>query len=143
MGVLCNCLLGALHEHCVIRSIPLCGVKAFYLAQMIQLDKQPWATAKKKKKKTVPWLSSSRSERHVLQCRCQPTPTQPIQNRSGGGRIRGKASRHQKAGFVLYIKYMHEGVPEVGVTGERNAPSQHSCVASKHAYGITSAENAG
>ena len=25
----------------------------------------------------VPWLSSSSSERHVLRCRCQPTPTQP------------------------------------------------------------------
>ena len=33
-------------------------------------------TAKNKtKKKTVPWLSSSRSDWHVLQRRCQPTPT--------------------------------------------------------------------
>ena len=30
-------------------------------------------TAKKKQRKTVPWLSSSRSNWHVLQSRCQPT----------------------------------------------------------------------
>ena len=29
----------------------------------------------RKKQKTVPWLSSPRSGLHVLQLRCQPTPT--------------------------------------------------------------------
>ena len=35
-------------------------------------------TAKTKRKTTVPWLSSSRSERRVLQRRRQPTPTHLI-----------------------------------------------------------------
>ena len=38
----------------------MCEVKVLYLARMIKLDNQLWATAIKKKK-TVPWLSSSRS----------------------------------------------------------------------------------
>ena len=42
MGVICNCLLGAYHEHYVIRSDPL----IVYLAQLIQLENQLWATAK-------------------------------------------------------------------------------------------------
>ena len=45
MGVLCNCLLVPYHKHYVIRSINLCGVNVIYLAQMIQLDDQLWATA--------------------------------------------------------------------------------------------------
>ena len=36
------------------------------------------ATAKKMKRKRVPWLPSSRSEWHVSQRRWQPTPTNPI-----------------------------------------------------------------
>ena len=49
-----------MNKHYVIRSMPLCGVKVVYLAQMIQLDNQLWATAKKQinKIRTVPWLST-------------------------------------------------------------------------------------
>ena len=49
------------------------------------------ATAKKKEKKKryVPWLSSSRGERHVLQYRCQPTPTQPIHIKTNNAYIGG------------------------------------------------------
>ena len=42
---------------------------------------------RQKKKKAAPWLSSSRSERIVLQCRWQPAPTQPIPGNIGGGGI--------------------------------------------------------
>ena len=42
------------------------------------MTRSPAVPDRTKKKKPVPWLPSSRSERHVLQCRCQPTPTQPI-----------------------------------------------------------------
>ena len=38
------------HKHYVIRSIPLCGVKVLYLAQIVSLDNQLWATAKKEEK---------------------------------------------------------------------------------------------
>ena len=41
------------------------------------LTRPPIAAIAKIKKRCVPWLSSSRSERHVLKFRCQPTPTQP------------------------------------------------------------------
>ena len=42
------------------------------------LTQPPAVVTDEKNKKRVPWLSSSSSERHVLQCRCQSTPTQPI-----------------------------------------------------------------
>ena len=70
----------------MIRSFPLCGVRVLYLAKMVYLDHQLYPTAKKRrieKKNAVSWLSSSSSARHVLQCRCQPMPTQPIYCRGG------------------------------------------------------------
>ena len=47
---------------------------------MIQLDNHPGDRPSPPQIKTVPWLSSSRSDRHVLQRCCQPTPT-PVQRR--------------------------------------------------------------
>ena len=42
MGILCNCLEGALpYAHYVIQSFLLFGAKALHPAQMIQLDSQP------------------------------------------------------------------------------------------------------
>ena len=68
------------HEHYVIRSFPLCRVQ-FTTPHKICNSNVNAADAIKKKRENrhVPWLSSSRtsSERHVFQCRCQPTPTQP------------------------------------------------------------------
>ena len=57
-------------KHYVMRPFPLCGVRVLHHAQMIynsfaSCDRPPT----KRNKKTVPWLSSLRSERHVLQCR--------------------------------------------------------------------------
>ena len=80
MGLLCNYLVGASqHTHYVIRWSPLCGVKA--------LPAPKWSNSaasrgdrKKQKQKTLPWLSSSRSERRVSTA-SSPTdanPTQPI-----------------------------------------------------------------
>ena len=45
------------------------------------MTRLPAETDRQKTKNTnkmVPWLSSSSSERYVFQCRCQPTPTQPV-----------------------------------------------------------------
>ena len=65
------------HKHYVMRSFPVCGVKLLHPAQTIYDSIG---------KKSAPWLSSSRSELHVLQCRRQPTPTQPMCSVGGGGR---------------------------------------------------------
>ena len=77
MGVLCNRLVGALpYSHYVMRSFPLCGVRVLHSAQYDLTRYNHHGDRKKKTKtKTVPWLSSSRSDWHVLQHRCQPTPT--------------------------------------------------------------------
>ena len=43
MGLLCNCLVGALtYTHSVIRSSPLCGGKFFPTQKGSKLDRQPW-----------------------------------------------------------------------------------------------------
>ena len=63
-------------SHWVIRSFPLCGVKVLHPAQN-DLSRPPaMATAKKQNnKKTIPWLSSPRSDWRDSQRRRQPTPT--------------------------------------------------------------------
>ena len=66
------------YTHYVSRSSPLCGVKVPPAQKSSNLTASRGNRQKKQNKKTVPWLSSSRSERRVLQRRCQPTPTQPI-----------------------------------------------------------------
>ena len=48
-------------------------------------------------------MSSSRSEPHVLQCRCQSTPTQPIKNRGGRG---GRGTRLLLASSHLIIDHV-------------------------------------
>ena len=75
------------HKHYVIRSFPLVRGEGCS-PRTNDLIRQPAVTPPPQNKtKVVPWLSnSSRSELHVLQRRCQPTPTQPILNR---GRERG------------------------------------------------------
>ena len=52
----------------------------------------------------VPWLPSSRSERHVLQSSCQPTPIQPIYNREGVG---DKSSGRKYKDRLIFI-LMHK-----------------------------------
>ena len=79
MGIQCNCLVGALpYTHCVIRSSPLRGVKVLHRAQKWSNSTTSRRNRQKQKQKTGPWLSRSRSERRPLQCRRQPTPTQPL-----------------------------------------------------------------
>ena len=74
--LLCNCLVGALpYSHYVMRSFPLCGVRVLHPAQYDLLDN----VHGDRQKKNVPWFSSSRSDWHVLQRRCQPAnPPTPI-----------------------------------------------------------------
>ena len=69
-----NCLVGALpYSHYVMRSFPLCGVRVLHPAHYdIQYLDNHYGDRKKRNKKTVPWLSSSRSDWHVLQRPCQP-----------------------------------------------------------------------
>ena len=76
----CNCLLDASpYSHYVMPSFPLCGVMVLHPARnSITI----MVTAKKKRKQMVPWLSSSRSDWHVLQRRRQSTPIPD----EGGGR---------------------------------------------------------
>ena len=71
---LCNCLVGALpYSHYVMRSFPLCAVRVLFPAQYDLLANDPGN--RPPQKKTVRWLSSSCSDWHVLQRRCQLTPT--------------------------------------------------------------------
>ena len=51
---------------------------------MIELDDHHGDRQKNKNRKAIPWLSSSRSDCHVLQRRCQPRPT-PIYCKGGRG----------------------------------------------------------
>ena len=94
--------------------IPLRGVTVFHPAQMIYDSIASCDRPPKNKQKTVPWLPSSGSERHVLKCRCQPTPTQPIYNVWGGAR-RG----------VYSISYMAVAVtigPRIPIAPGRSTP---------------------
>ena len=57
--------------------------------------------------KNGPWLFSSGSERHVLQHRCQPTPTQPIYMLCTGGGVREQGSsfyRSTGSKFILVLE---------------------------------------
>ena len=54
-----------------MRSFPFCGVRVLH---PVLLDNHPGDRQKTNKQK-IPWLSISRSDWHVLQRRCQPTPT--------------------------------------------------------------------
>ena len=65
-----------------MRQFPLCVVNVLYLTQKNYTSIA--SCDPPSKPKTVPRLSSSGSERHVLQCRCQPTPTPPLYNIDGG-----------------------------------------------------------
>ena len=78
----------------VMRSFSLCGVRVLHPAQYHLLDNHHGD--RPKKKKTVPWLSSSRSDWHVLQRRCQPTPT-PIYIKCS------TASVPTEANYYMYI----------------------------------------
>ena len=66
--------MGALPgAHYVIRSFPLCRVRVFHPARLIQLDRQPWRPPKKQKNKTVASGSSgSRNDRPPV---CVVVPT--------------------------------------------------------------------
>ena len=95
MGIPCICPAGAiLYAHCcVIRPFHSCGAKVLRPARMTSLGRQPRCPPKTK---TVPWFSSSRSERRVLQHRHRPTPIQPIRIIwGGGGRQRFSAILHE------------------------------------------------
>ena len=64
----------------VIRSSPLCGGKVLHPAQIIHnsIASRGDRQRQNKQTKTVPWLSSSRIERRVLQRRRHRTRTKPI-----------------------------------------------------------------
>ena len=76
MGILCIFLVSALPKHALRDTIiPLVRSQVF-LPRTNYLTRPPAVvTAKQTNKKTVPWSSSSRRGRHVLQCRRQQTPT--------------------------------------------------------------------
>ena len=59
----------------MVRSFSLCVVRVPHPAQYDILDNHHGNRKKKTKKKTVPWLYSSRSDWHALHRRGQPTPT--------------------------------------------------------------------
>ena len=76
------------HQRNAMRPFPLCGRKVRHPTQTILHSTTSCDRSPKHKHKTVPWLSSSRSERHGLQCRCPSTATQPTQNiRRGDPRL--------------------------------------------------------
>ena len=81
MGVLCNCLLGALPY--ALRDTIISLVRSKSSPPHTNYRTRPPAVIDRQKK-TITWWSVSCSERHVLQCRCQPTLTQPIYNIGGG-----------------------------------------------------------
>ena len=72
--LLCNSLVGALpYSYYVMRSFPLCGVRALHPVQCGLTQQPPWRPPiKKHTKNGAPWLSSSRSGWHVLQRRLPP-----------------------------------------------------------------------
>ena len=87
----CNCLLGASPDTTRDTIISLARTKGCS-PRTTDLCAQPLAVTDRRKKKRrtrCPGCPARvlSSERHVLQCRCQSTPTQPIENRLGGGVI--------------------------------------------------------
>ena len=91
----CNCLVDVWpYTHCAVRPSSLCGGKESSTSHnMVYNSTTISATAKTKKagkkKETVPWLSSSRSERRVFQGHHQPASgpvaQQQQQQRGKGG----------------------------------------------------------
>ena len=119
--LLCNCLVGALQSSpCVKRSFPLCRVRFHPAQYMITI----MVTAKKKK--TLPWLSSSCSDWHVIQHRCQPTSIREAGEGRGGGRPGGRegqtdGGREGEGGGTYHGRRegWKEGGSEEGRDGER------------------------
>ena len=85
---------GPYHKYHQVRDtiIPLVRSKGSPL-RTNDVTRPPAVTDRHKSRKiTIPWLFSSSSERHVLQCRCQLTPTQSIPYILYGGRGATKRS---------------------------------------------------
>ena len=82
-----------------MRSLPLCGVRVLHPAQYDLLYNHPTVlvTAKKKKKKKVPWLSSSRSDWHVFSVVANQRQPQYIHN------CFTAASVPTEANYYMYI----------------------------------------
>ena len=94
------------HEHYVIRSIPLVRSKCSLprtndLTRRLLIAVGERQKTKTKKKRYPGCLfNGTRSERHVLQWRYQPTPTQPLHNR---GRSLDARRRGIVGCFVLLL----------------------------------------
>ena len=72
--LLCNCLVGVLqYSHYTMRYNSPCAELGFSTPHMIEIDNHHYG--RHEKKTTVPWFSSSRTDWHILQRSCQPTPT--------------------------------------------------------------------
>ena len=66
---------------------------------MIELDRHLWPIAKKKKKNTVPWLSTvAHVVSGIFYSVVAMTPTQLVHNISGGGCFTMKGTLRLKAG---------------------------------------------
>ena len=89
-----------------MRSFPLVRSEGFP-SRTNDPTRSPAVTdSQKKKRKQIPWLSSSSSGRHALQCRCQTTPTQPTHNADSkpvGVRMDGR--EHCPASMQCHLHY--------------------------------------
>ena len=83
MGVLCNSLLGTLPKTPRDTIIPLVRRKTFSIPHKRSNSAASCDRSPKPNGTLVVYCSSSCRERHVLQCRCQPTPTRPVYNIGG------------------------------------------------------------